>query len=278
MLSSLFPFYPTSHALGMALPPDLEEALKKANEQHDTSIAGLRSLRDEPDEAPERERAVEPADETPAAPDLNDVRRDLAVEAARREALEREVQFLRAGAQAPAQTDPLVDVLNAIQLDEETWTEMVANPKEGARRVSELMRGAIAASSQATRQSLIAEIGAAIRQRDEQLDRRMRTVSNQNQFWSDNADLKPHEELVQAFALQVANEQGTTNRTHDQIINEVTSRTRNKLKEYGVSLGSERATRVRPAAGDRSTGTGSGSRSLTKTQKEILAMVGRNVA
>lgn len=277
----------------MALPRDLQDALNRLRPKDEGPASAeptpvlvdgepVRSLTDR--EHPEAHDPDTPEPETdPVRSDqtLADVQARLAEERAQRAAAEREVQFLRSARETPPPpppVDPTPAILDALRVPEDTWAEMIADPKVGANRLTEMAHRMFLLGNQTAKAQTMAEMQAVLDARDNQIRVQNQTENLQTEFWRRNPDLEPYAEAVIGVTSQVAAEQATTPRSADELIQEVATRTRATLKKYGIETGGQTqkvaARRIRPASADMGGTGGRPTQNLSPQQKQMFRLAG----
>jgi hypothetical protein len=264
--------------------------------------------RDDRDESPGFERPpdqTEPDEPEPesisgrstVSEELATLRERLAAEGARREQMQREVEFLARGAMQPQQQQPQVDpVREAMQLfriDPHTWNQMIADPERGAELATNALQSAVLIGSQLSQNqqaAVLQQVQQHIAARDQQNIIAREGDEMKRRFWETNQNLLKHERLVRQFASEVANEvnQGRPY-TSEQVLHEIGSRTRAELRaNYDIDIPEPTAgrrarvssmtdarDRLRPASAEMGSGLGRRAAPLTPVQKSLYRLARR---
>jgi hypothetical protein len=231
--------------------------------------------------------------------EITRLREQLAAEGARRDQMQREVEFLaRASigqqqAQQPPAPDPVREAMNLFRIDPHTWNQMIADPERGAELATNALQSAVLIGSQLSQnqqQAVLSQVAQHMQARDQQNVIAREGEEMKRMFWERNQNLLPYERLVRQFASEVAGEvnQGR-GYTSDQVLHEIGSRTRAELRaNYGVEIDdgtggrgarvssmSDARQRLRPAAAEMGSGLGRRSAPLTPVQKSLYRLARR---
>lgn len=262
---------------------------------------------DEREDAPPSplERPVEEDDEVPSEDEssratipepIAELRERLAAEAARTEALQREVAFLaagqRQGPQEPA-PDPVREAMNLFRIDPQTWNEMIADPRRGAELATNALQSAVLVGShlsQAQQQAVLQQVQQQLHAHQAQTNITREGDDMKRLFWERNQNLLPYERLVRQFASEVASEvnQGRAY-TSEQVLHEIGSRTRAELRaNYNTDIpeptGGRRARvasmegareRLRPAGAEMGSSLGRHAPPMSAVQKSLYRLARR---
>jgi hypothetical protein len=239
----------------------------------------------------EEEGEPEPEKDTRAPDPVAQLREEMAREAGRREALERELEFLRRGGAAPPepQVDPVHQAMDLLRVDPDTWNKMIADPEYGSKLVTDALQKIFLLNNNITRQSVLGEAQNLVNQRLQQVDIRSDGEELKRSFWEKNQALLPYERVVRQFAAEVAQEvQQGAHYTGQQVLEEINSRTRAELKNYGIRVPDEpkRASgrvasiagareRMRPAAAEMGGSLGRQAPAMTQLQKQLYRLAAR---
>lgn len=243
--------------------------------------------------APEPAPVVEPvAAPTPAAagsPELETMRAQLDALRQQNEFFQRELHFQRATQQQATQpqppADPFAEAAERLNVTEQDWNEMLANPRQGAQWATQALRTTLALAVGIAEQRLL-----GMYQQDQQRRDQERAVSAQgeqmrSQFFADNADLEPYMPIVQHFAGQVAQEQAAAQqrgygvRDWNQAAQEVAQRTRQYLQQNfniqpaGPAVAPMRRNALRPAMAEMGGRSGGGRGVATSVGKQIADLM-----
>src|SRR5215813_10677481 len=191
---------------------------------------------DEPEEPEGRQTIPEP---------IADLRERLAAESARREGMERELEFLRRGqfqGQEVPQADPVREAMNLFRVDPHTWNQMIADPERGAEMATNALQSAILIGSQLSQnhqQAVLQQVAQHMHAQNQQSVIAREGEEMKRMFWERNQNLLPYERLVRQFASEVAGEVNQGRQyTSEQVLHEIGSRTRAELRSnYGLEVG-----------------------------------------
>ena len=275
----------------MALPADLQEALNRLRPKDEgpsrpdappvyVNGEAVRSLTDREDseaidpDSPEPESDAVRSDQTDA-----DIRERLAAETATREARDREVEFLLRQREAPQHQahaqDPMPTILEALRVTPEQWTTMVQDPDQGSRMLTEMAHRMFLLGNQVAKSQVLAEVSSTLDQRDRALATERQSENLQAEFWRRNPDLEPYKRTVIGITTEVAEEQGQYQRNVEQIMDEVSKRTRKELTTHGIKLGESSARRkITPARADMGGSAGRPTPVLTPKQRQMYRLAG----
>jgi hypothetical protein len=243
----------------------------------------------EPDDEPEEKPDAEDARTVPEP--LAELRERIAAESARREGLERELEFLRrGGAQPPEpQVDPVRQAMELLRIDPATWNEMIADPNRGAALATDALQKILLLNNNITRQQVLAEAQQLVNNQLQQVNIRQDGEELKRSFWEKNQALLPYERVVRQFAAEVAQEvQQGAQYTGEQVLAEINSRTRKELTSYGIRVPDEArkpagrvasmATareRYRPAAAEMGGSLGRQAPAMSALQKQLYRLAAR---
>lgn len=244
----------------------------------------LGNIPDELDPLPEQRRAApEPEDEPDAEPapeaegeaDADAAADEQSQATARLEALERELQFLRAGMQPQAaapQAPPAYTAENILPVSlTPKDMESLGLPGDAAEQVNNMFRLAALAGKEAAKQELRAEYQqvTTTQQRAQQL---------RTQFYGQHPDLEPYAELVGAVASQVQAQYPQADPA--LLMPAVAQAARQRLAAWGVGQtkpAAPKRRRVRPAASDTPGGGGTrtnGRTKLNEQERHLMGLIG----
>ena len=253
-----------------------------------------------PDDQTETEEEPESISGRPTvSEDITKLREQLAAEGARREQMQREVEFLaRASygqqqAQQAPQADPVREAMQLFRIDPHTWNQMLADPERGAELATNALQSAVLIGSQLSanqQQATLQQVAQHLHAQNQQSVIAREGEEMKRAFWERNQNLLPYERLVRQFASEVAGEvnQGR-GYTSEQVLHEIGSRTRAELRSnYGVEIGEPSAPRrgrvssmndardrMRPAAAEMGSGLGRRSAPLSPVQKSLYRLARR---
>lgn len=242
-----------------------------------------------PEPAPEVEPVAAPTPAAAGSPELSTLQAEIAAIRQQNEFLQREVQFQRATQQQAMQpqpaADPFAEAAERLNVTEQDWNEMLANPRQGAQWATQALRTVLAMAVGISQQSLRAEYQQDQARRDQE-----RTVHSQGeqmraQFFTEHADLEAYMPIVQHFAGQVAQEQAAAQqrgygaRDWSQAAQEVAARTRAYLQQnFGIQPASPavapvRRNTLRPAVAEMGGRSGGGRGAATSVGRQIADLM-----
>jgi len=264
------------------------------------TIGGERPPRGPDDESPEEEPAPgvpPPADDEPEPEEQSrvdpvaELREKFAAEVGRREAIERELEFLRRGGGQPTEppVDPVRQAMDQIRVDPDTWNQMIADPNVGSAVATDALQKIFVLNQHLLRNHLMGEVNQQVEQRLNQVNIRQDGEQLKRSFWEANQGLLPYDRVVRQFAAEVSNEIGQGARyTGEQVLSEIRDRTRAQLKEWNIAVPDEaprrraRVTgidgareRFRPAQAEMGSSLGRSRPQMTKVQRDIYRLARR---
>src|SRR5215813_9880832 len=231
--------------------------------------------------------------------EISTLRERLAAEGARREQMQREVEFLaRASmtqqqAQQPPPMDPVREAMNLFRIDPHTWNQMLADPERGAELATNALQSAVLIGSQLSQnhqQAVLQQVAQHLHSQNQQSVIAREGEEMKRMFWERNQNLLPYERLVRQFASEVAGEVNQGRQyTSEQVLHEIGSRTRAELRSnYGLEVGepaaprrgrvssmSDARDRMRPAAAEMGSGLGRRAAALSPVQKSLYRLARR---
>jgi len=239
-----------------------------------------------PAPAPEDEPPSDDEDARTVPAPYAELREKLAAEAARREAIEREVEFLRRGQPVQPAVDPVRQAMDQIRIDPDTWNQMVADPNYGANLATDALQRIFLLNQHLLRNNVLGEVQQQVENRLHQVNIRQDGEQLKRAFWESNQQLLPYDRLVRQFASEVSAEIGQgANYTGDDVLREIRDRTRNELKNYGIAVPDEAPRRrskvaqmtgrIRPAQAEMGGSLVRGRPQMSEIQKSIYRLARR---
>jgi len=257
---------------------------------------------DVPFERPDDQTETEPepdaiAGRSTVSEEITRLRENLAAEGARREQMQREVEFLARASmtQQPQQPqpDPVREAMNMLRVDPQTWNRMLADPEFGGEQATNALQAVYQLglhTARAENQGVVQQVAQHLQAQQQQNLIAREGEEMKRMFWERNQNLLPYERLVRQFASEVAGEvnQGRPY-SSDQVLHEIGSRTRAELRSnYGVEIGepapgrrgrvssmSDARDRMRPAAAEMGSGLGRRGAPLSPVQKSLYRLARR---
>jgi len=258
---------------------------------------------DVPFERPEDQTETETEPDTisgrsTVSEEITRLRENLAAEGARREQMQREVEFLaRASmtqqqAQQP-QADPVREAMNMLRVDPQTWNRMLADPEFGGEQATNALQAVYQLglhTARAENQGVVQQVAQHLQAQQQQNLIAREGEEMKRMFWERNQNLLPYERLVRQFASEVAGEVNQGRQySSEQVLHEIGSRTRSELRaNYGVDIGepspgrrgrvssmNDARDRMRPAAAEMGSGLGRRTAPLTGVQKSLYRLARR---